>query len=478
MVNAIVKSIISSSLLIASLAAQQYPNAMRQTNAQLTVIPLPNPIPIFGGMTGAGTSQVMEPYGSTFIHCTDVNTDPSNTRYRSYEVTDSGGDNVYIWNADQTMLRVVRMGTGSTIVLAVAGTRCVMIPNSVAPSGGQFSLNNPNWDYYQQGVTQVYRRTFNGLNPPTSQLLFDFAKCPLLQGLGTISYTTQINTNDDNVFFMALGVNRQGQDTAQYVVGYRVDNGVCVLYDTLGATVTMAGGIPNVISIGKTSPSFTIHSAYLAPGGQMVIGAGSTCTGCPTNHGPFFWYPGTNRVDSFTILSGGHSTSGNLHYLNITAAPKTAERLFTDLNTPTFVSSNQNVKFPIPQDIHMSWQNVDANDSYPLCMSQMSIKLPLPITITSPLQNEIFCIDFQNTNTWIRLGQTLSSGIPNSVPNFRTQFAIMGNGKKGIIAWSTDLMGNLGRYDGQPGPCVLGNALPDGCRSDVFLLIPPLTGAK
>src|SRR5215471_13123145 len=71
-----------------------YPCSLHQTNAQLTVIPLPIPVPSIGGLTGAGNYVVPQPYGTTVVRCTDVNTDLTNTRSHSYEVTDTGGDNV------------------------------------------------------------------------------------------------------------------------------------------------------------------------------------------------------------------------------------------------------------------------------------------------------------------------------------------------------------------------------------------------
>jgi hypothetical protein len=452
-----------------------YPCSLHQTSTQLTVIPTP-PTPPMGNLRGAGTTVAIAPYSTNQIRCTDAGTDPTNVPdpkhphlTSSYEVTDTGGDNVYQWNADQTMLRVVRMGTGTTGVVGFNGTVCTpMNPYSIAPAGAQWSLNNPTTDYYENGMTQIVKRVFdpsNPLLPPTITNLFDFASCVLLNSLGKVTYNTQIVTNDDNVFYMAFGVSGQGQDTSQYIVGYRLDTHICVIFNTITGQVQQAGGIPDIITLATPTNffPFTIHSMYLAPAGQLLIGIGKTCTGCPIKHGGYFWYPATAHLDMIPA-GGGHSTSGYNEFVFVTAAPRLSYRLFTDLANSVAINPSSFI-FPPPQDVHMGWQNNPGNDSVPVCMSQMTSNLSQPPTPSVPLQLEIYCVDPTN-GSYIRIAPTFTSGLG---PNFRTQYAIMANGKKGYIAHSSDWEGTLGNIDGITPTCTLGTTGATACRSDVFI---------
>lgn len=445
-----------------------YPCSLHQTAAQLSVIPLPNPIPDMGNLTGSGTCLTIPPYTGQVCRCTDVNTDPGNARTHSFTVTDTGGANVYQSNSDQTMWRIVASGTGSTLVVIFDKTtnKCsTALPNTSVPAGAQWSLNLPNVDYSQQGMTKIIKRTFNGIQPPSVQTLFDFANCSLMNGLGTVTYNTQINTNDDNIFTMAFGVNGQNQDKAQYVIAYRLDNGVCGLLNTITGQVQLAGGIPNLVSIGQVSTfyPFTVHSADMIPGGQVAIGA--VCDTCP-KHGPFIWYPATTKMDLITTLTGGHSTSSVKSYVNITNAPRMAIRPYANL-THTSILNTATFNFPTPDAMHISWQNNNGDDTAPICASEMSWPtIPPPITV--PLQNEIFCVD-PLYGTYIRLTKSFSSG---ASVDLRVQSAIFANGQLGYIAFSSDWMGTLGNQDGVSSKCIIGAKPPNACRSDVFIKVP------
>jgi hypothetical protein len=472
-----VRETIKQSLFDAACSGPTYPCALHQTSLQLAVIH-PVDLTSLGGLVGAGKCLNLPVYNTTLCRCTDVNTDPTNTKYYSWEVTDSGGDNFNSWNLDQTKIRPVAMTTGSNRTLnfdSSTGMCSVAIPNSTAPAGGLWSPTKPNVDYYQKGMTQVMSRTFSpspSTAPPVTSLFMDFATCPLLTGLGTISYNTQIVSNDDNTFFMAFGVNGQGQDTAQYITGYRVDTKVCILYNTLTGQVQQAGGIPNVITIGQVSNfyPYTIHSMYLSPGGELVVGVGGTCTGCP-KHGPFIWYPATTKQDLITTFVGGHQTSGYLTYLNVSSAPKMMTRQFTDVNTVKPFNL-ANFSFPLPGDIHMGWQNGNSTDTNPVCMTEVSINQPQPLVPVVPLQNEVYCV-VPADGSYIRLAPTGTTGIGIAGGlNFRTQYAISSNGTKGFIAFSSDLGGTLGNTDGKTSTCIVGAVKPNMCRSDVFVVMP------
>jgi hypothetical protein len=246
----------------------------------------------------------------------------------------------------------------------------------------------------------------------------------------------------------------------------------CWLLNTMTGQVQRSGNSDTAVSLGRVSTfhPFTIHSMYEAPGGQLVVGIGSTCVNCP-QHGPFVYSPRSTHMDLITASPiGGHQTSGYKTFVNVSSAPTMAARTFANLNKTWYINQNAGVKFPTPQDIHLEWQNGDPNDTYPLCMSQSTTGLRQPIKITTPLEQEIYCVD-PSDGTYIRLTPTFTSGIANP-DNFRTAYAILAGGKRGYIAFSSDWEGTLGNGDGVTPHCTLGTRNATECRSDVFIVVP------
>ena len=445
-----------------------YIGSMHQTNAQLTVIALPSPIPSVGNLIGAGQTYNPPLYGNKIIRCTDVNTDPSNTMYHSWEVADNGGANERVWNSNHTMLRILAADSGSTRIVGFnPATGCTKANTySKTGAGAVWTRNNPNVDYSVKG-SAVSKRTFDYTNPlaaPVIVSVFDYKSCPGLSGLGTVKWGSQLSMEyDDNEIGMAFS-NTGGQGTGIYVAVYTLSTGQCQVWNTSTGQSVNPNGPVTVFN------SFTLHDFTMGPGG-LSIASIDTCKTCPTSHGPFLFMAGTLNTGLITKDTGGHETNGYQTYINVTAAPKMASRLFSNINNPVYITSNVGVKFPTPQDMHIGWQNVDVNDSYPFFGSQMSQQQPLPVKITSPLENEVWGA-VPATGTFIRVAPTMSSGIAN-IFNFRTQNAITGMSPDGAcIAWSTDWEGTLGNTDGKTNTCTLGAAKPNICRSDVFIVCP------
>jgi hypothetical protein len=448
-----------------------YPCAMRQTNAQFTTIPLPS-VP-FSGLIGANAVATIQPYNTTLLRCTDVNTEPLGSKH-SFEVTDSGGSSEIQWNVDQTLLRIVRMTTGSTGIIGFNKTsnECTtMNINSLGAEGAVWSTEDPAVDFIPSGVTAVNKRTFDPANPlkaPAITKFFDFKSCPIWPTLN-ITWDSALTTVDDDLFMKAFSTTG-GQDTGTWAVAYRVSTGACSILNTANGIVTASYGMNGVLTGSVTTFfPFSIHNAIADPSGHLWLAVGSTCVGCP-KHGPFIWYPGSNRLDLITVSIGGHNSNGYDTWLNFVNSPAMASRKLENINTVTIINSPRGVKFPLPGETHMGWQNVNLTDTNPICMTEVSQNQPQPLVISSPLQQEVFCVDVTD-GTYIRLAPTFTSGI-TSPYNFRTVNAISSNGKQGYIAFSSDMMGQLGNMDGKTSTCKLGAAVPNSCRSDVFIVVP------
>jgi hypothetical protein len=446
-----------------------YRGSLHQNNTQLTIIPVPNPVPSIGNLIGAGRTYTPPAYGNAIIRCTDVNTDPANTEYHSFEVSDSGAGSERMWNSNHTLLRMMEASTGTSRIVGFnqATGRCTTVnPYSSALAGAVFARHDPNVDYILSD-TVVSKRTFDYTQPllaPVITEVFDFRTCPGLANLGTVIWNTQLGMSYDDDEVGAAFSDLGGQDTGEYAAVYWLSTGQCQVWNTLtGQSVNPDGQVLAFFP-------FTIHDATLGPGGVFEVSPGTTCTGCSNTEGPFLLQAGGLTSTFIATSFGGHNAIGYQKYVNIVNSPKMVWRDWNDVGNPVAISSVTNVKFPANSSTHVSWQNVDPADSYPIFAAEMTGKLPQPINITTPLENEIWAI-MPATGEFIRVAPCMTSGIGN-VFNFRTQYCITGVSPDGAcIAFNSDWEGTLGNTDGVTSTCTLGSKL-DPCVSDVFIVCP------
>lgn len=444
-----------------------YPKSLRQANAQLTIIPMPDSVLSIGCLEGAGLTYTPEGYnGNTIIRATDIHTDPTNTAWSSWEVADNGGANESIWNANHTLLRVIAAGTGTTRVLGFDGRKCTIAnPYSKAPVGAAWDTTDPNVDYSLNG-TVITKRTFDWMNPlapPTIEQIYDFRATPGLEAMGKVLWNA-----GPSIFGTTLVVgfsDRGPQQTGQYVVTYDMATQQSFVWNTLTGQIFGLGKV-------TTFYPFTLHTVIGYRGGIVIASVGNIYGG-PKPHGPFLWRVGSREVKLITTVCGGHETMGYKRYVNVASGSKWASRIFANLKDVHFISSDLNVNFPNPQDQHLGWQNADSTDMAPIFCTQVSIKQPQPLKISSPLQNELWAVEPGPTpKPFIRICPVMTSGIGNPF-NFRSQFAILGVDPTGTcVAFSSDWMGSLGNCDGVTSACTLGAGKPNAARSDVFIVVP------
>jgi hypothetical protein len=475
------KVLIAVSVVMLAYAAQAqtvnchnptWPCAVRQTNAQLTVIPLPSPMPNFGNVIGANTTWRDPVRGTLIVRCTDAGTGPG--QLHSWEVTGSGGAFENDWNSDQTLLHVIAMASGHFYTLAfnAAAMTCTPInPFSAIGTGTVWSNVNSRLDYVLVG-TKVYPRTYDQVNPVTvppviGAPLFDFASCPGLATLKPRWNTTLQVTGDDSLF--AVGFSDQGlQDTGDWLAMYQPATNGCQVWNTLTGQITASGfGVTGQVS---AFFPFTLHETAMGPNGIIEAAIGNTCTGCPKG-GPFIYKAGTLQAGLLTSQFGGHNNMGWLNYCNIINQAAIVCRPWNNLTQITQVTRNTGVRFPPTTQSHMSWQGVvDVLDTYPMIMGSSTTGVP-GLVITSPLQQALWLANMDGTFSLI--APLLTSGIemPGQL-NFRTAFGIHTVGKKGIVAWSSDDMGGFGNADGVTPTCVLGTVGATQCASQILIAVP------
>jgi len=448
---------------------QSYSNSPHQTNAQLTVMPWPSPIPVMGK---AGATYTPPAYGNTITQCTDPATDPTNAKHFSFEVGDNGAASDHTLNANHDKLRVIAADTGGTRVMFIdpISHTCTMIPGTAVPGGEVWDTVDPDTDYALSAIPNTVikplilsERRFDGLNPPITTVLYDFRTCPGLSALGPVTWHAQLSPVPGG---LVTGFSdRGGQDTGEYVVIYYLGTGQCEVWNTL--TGSLSGPISGKVS---SFNAFTLHDVSGYPAGLVQASVGDTCTKCPAPHGPWLWKSSTNitRIIS-TPPVGGHNTIGYQTYLNLTSSPKIASRTFGNQTTVKYITSNAGVVFPGPQETHMGWQNVDPKDSVPVIASQVSMNQPQPLKIATPLQDEIWGVV---PGQFIRIAPCMTSGIPNKF-NFRSVNCIATVSPDGaVIAFSSDWGGTLGNTDGKTATCTLGASKPNECQSQVFIVFP------
>lgn len=445
--------------------------ALKQSTAQLTSIPLPNPLPNFGGLVGANTKWFAPVYNTTITRCTDINSSPETGWPNSYEVTDTGGSDFPIWNANQTFIRVMYANSGGSWVIPfdpVSMTCGTAVPNSHAPAGAVWANRDPNVDFALVG-TKVNKRTFDYLHPsvaPVTSEYFDFRSCP---GLSTvpIGWHSGLQVLEDDSLIAAAFSEQASQDTGQWVAMYQPATGGCQTWNTLtGQVVGQGFGMTGTIS---PFYSLTIHNIQMGPGGIIAVSLGTTCVNCPFHNG-FLYKAGTLTDIPPVRNASGHGVLG--YEKNITANGGLTYS-YVEWNNPSVVIPIVHVTgvpwgWPLVSDIHISYRNGDTLDTFPFLVGSTSVTNP-QYSGDAPLMRENFMVRYDGT--FLRLSPTLSSGVPNTF-NFRTANAIGDISKLGCYAWSFDAMGGLGNTDRVHEACTLGAPPPNECRSDVAVICP------
>src|SRR5437667_6443209 len=170
--------------------------------------------------------------------------------------------------------------------------------------------------------------------------------------------------------------NAGGQGTGFFSAIYKIGSG-CRVFDTKSGTVHGQWGFTGAIPIGDR---FTMHEQTIGKSGDYVLIEGtaclsSTCLGSSApnfSNTPYFWKVSSTNVNFASGARSGHYTEGHRHWMNncqCNHLGQDAFRLFTSLNKPALLILNFPPGMTVPFDQHFSWNNVDANDTYPFVSS-------------------------------------------------------------------------------------------------------------
>ena len=110
-------------------------------------------------------------------------------------------------------------------------------------------------------------------------------------------------------------------------------------------------------------------------------------------------------------------------------------------------------------DLHIGWNNVDANDTYPFCYSQYTVNNPVP---NVAWYKEIMCASPVDGTVW-RFAHTFDTNKSHRFNDLDAIGTVSQDGR--FFMWSSDWMGTLGSESGGS-TCTVGV----NCRGDVFVV--------
>jgi hypothetical protein len=246
----------------------------------------------------------------------------------------------------------------------------------------------------------------------------------------------------------------------------RLNVGTGVITSDFGPSGTMS-----------TTDRFYLHGARLTPDGNYVFLSTDFCvpgTCSSVNGMGYVWDIATLTVEPLCEnlnFCGGHNTNGFTHIVNQGKGfPQSLIRPYAGNPTPTAIASptldNCN-HFGI--DTHLSWQDVDAADTYPFLVTSTSFgpNAFAPGSYNCPLINEIFAVDPVN-GTIYRFAHTLITGQSWDYVIQNGMGQVSDDGE--YYMFGSDWNGTLGRFDLHSGPCVNSPAGPNACRGDLFMV--------
>ncbi len=364
------------------------------------VEPYPDKPPAIGP---AGSVFNDPTFGSRILRVTDNKSDPK-PGDRPLMTPSSGEQNS--WSKDSTKFYVTTNG-GSFLLYdfdpSTMAARQVRTPKLTWGGEPQFSFGKANVLYginRSNAVLEQYDTTsgqVTEINTPS--------KCVKLDARETGHAITV--SADDNRFMTVLGPQ---QDKNRFVYIYDRTQG-CRWINTETGEIGGEWGPKGTISV---PDRFPIHNARLAKSGKYVYitrgGGGSP------GHWWVVWEIDTMNVSVCARGCKSHHVEGYSHIIGpsgLTHPLDLWKRPLTDLDKPSpLVGGLENSHYWF--DSHYSWNNVDPNDSTPVCFSTYYEKnSETPGTspeVTGPWENEIDCAqtDGKGSKVW-RFAHTYST---------------------------------------------------------------------
>jgi hypothetical protein len=354
---------------------------------------------------GPAGSIINDPtFGSRILRVTDGRSDPKQAD-RPLMSPSSAEQNS--WNKNSTMFYVTTSG-GSFLLYnfdpATMTAKPANTPHLTWGAEPQFSFQQPNILYGMNHRSPMFEQ-YDISNGRVTEIN-DPSKC-LKLGPGDIGSAITVSA-DDNRFMATLGPR---QDEYSFVYVYDKTQG-CRWLNTQTGEIGGQWGPKGTISM---ADRFPLHNARMAKSGKflyMTRGGG----GSP-GHRWAVWEIDTMNVSlcprgcmGHHVLGYSHiiGTSGLIHPMDTWMRPLNHLENSTPLVTP--LEQGKEVWF----DSHFSWNNVDPNDSAPVCFSSYQPANPdtpgAALLVTGPWDNEIGCAetDGKASKVW-RFAHTYST---------------------------------------------------------------------
>ena len=409
-------------------------------------------------------------FSSRMVRVTDQNTGTpfgSNFTNHSFETTSSAEQNT--WNTNSTRF-YVEMDTGRTLPFAFDPATMTVTRINISSNppgwlplnnGAAFSYSDPDLIYgtAQQNVILKFNFATNTLST-----VINTTQCGVT-GLQPGTHTGDISVNSTDTRFLAY----EGgtiQDTDMFAVVYDTALG-CRWYNT--QTGQIGGwGVPT--GAATTTQTFPMHNARLSRAGDWVrlVNPGGSVEA--------YWDVATLNVSVCSSASapycGGHQVLG---YSNLVNQPGTIDAMNIAIRPLTNINSSTGLIVPLPTptefvlDGHWSWNNVDPNDSVPVCGSTYRNVTPV-LEIGRAWDREVICIrtDGVQSEVW-RFAHNRASGTANQNAGPGSNFFATPRGNVSqdgrFYMFSSDWEYSLGSVAGQSGCPTSGQ-----CRTDAFIV--------
>jgi hypothetical protein len=409
----------------------------RRIEAYPNTLPPPGP---------AGSVFTDPNFGSRMSRITDQMTDPAKS---GQSLHTPGSAQANIWNTTSTKFYVIETG-GRLLLYDFDGSKMTARLNKALDLDWdpevEFSYQRPN-------VLYALRRQdplFQEYDVVTGKVTTIHNPKDCLK-LSSADHGADISTTADDRRFMGVFGPRQDNNYIAYT--YDREQG-CRWFNTQTGEVGGQWGPKGKIS---GVDGFTIHDARISKGGDYVVITGG-------GQGPVVWEVATLNAVLCTrqnpMACGGHHAIGYSHMVN-PSGTHPMEIIARPLNhlekTSQLVPELQD--HGVWYDKHLSWNNVDSQDSNPVCLSTYTPANPsterTPLTVDAPWVNEIDCIemDGKGSKVW-RFAHTYSTAKNGFWSTPRGNVSQDGR----FFAFTSDWENTLGKARGQ------------GYRHDVFVV--------
>jgi len=366
-----------------------YPNYCARSDTK--VEPYPKTPPDLPKAGSQGTDPV---FGSRILRVTDGSTDPKKPG-QQFQTPSSAQQNT--WNTDSSKFYVKEAGGKIWVYDFDPSKMTAKIDPSYSTDWRgepEFSYSNPNLIFgVAKGSVDLEQFDFSKNKVSTVHKPSDCVK------LNPNDFGTDPSVSADDARFMVVIGPQQNANYLVYV--YDRQKG-CRWLNTKTGEIGGQWGPKGTIS--DPELRFGIHDARIAKSGDYVAIAGS-------QRGPVIWDVNSMNVtlcDGKPPMScGGHHAMGYQHMINPSRRHHPMELLVRPLNDLSKVTPL--VKDPPATegwyDKHLSWNNVDKNDTYPACFSNYRDDNPItPATalkVVGPWENEINCVEMDGKGSKI-----------------------------------------------------------------------------